>query len=135
MRYRVTDKFREMAEFYAKFAVYSNMDFSDEALRQAFEAETYGIKHDLKNNGFAFGKKSMNITIAAWKQDLQDGLITKFELMENYPEESFAREVVQSAIENMEQGTFFPYDNREEIRKIYLCSDDSKDGADSPVHI
>lgn len=107
MRAKCTDKFREIAQFYAKFAKYSNLDFSEQALQNAYEAETYGTEHDLSTNGYAFGKKSLNITITAWKEDLEVGLITKHDLITDYEEGSFAREYVYNAIQGMTPGTFF----------------------------
>lgn len=111
MKHGVSDTFREMAEFYAKFAVGCEMDFSEQALVEAFEAETFGIKHDLRNNGFAFGKKSMNITIAAWREDIQDGLMCKHDILRDYDEESFAHSVVASALDNCISGEFFAWRN------------------------
>lgn len=52
-----SEKYVQVANFFARFASGSSFDFSSKALSDAFEVETLGIKHDTSNNGFVFGKK------------------------------------------------------------------------------
>ena len=55
-------------------------DFSDNAMVELFNHESYGTKLSEKN-GFALDKKWMNFTVAAWKEDIQAGLLFKIELL------------------------------------------------------
>lgn len=57
-------------------------DFSDSAMIELFNHESYGTKLTEKN-GFALGKKWMNVTVSAWKEDIQAGLLFKIELLED----------------------------------------------------
>lgn len=89
-------KWAKMAEIYKLFSDHhENIDFSNQALQEMFEYETFG-KGDLrlnifankngKFNGYAVGKHWMDVTIAMWKEDIKEGLLFKFELKKEYPE-------------------------------------------------
>lgn len=105
----VTPKYEEMAKFYARFAKGSDFDFSDNAMHEAFEVETYGRKWDVSNNGYVYGKKMMDVTLASWKQDVEDGLMTKFDILSDYEPETFAFEFVENFLSKVISGRFFPY--------------------------
>lgn len=53
---------------------------------ELFNSESCGTPVS-DNNGYALGKKWMNVTIAMWKEDIKHGLLFKEELYEdgNYP--------------------------------------------------
>lgn len=76
-----------MAELYRLFAPVSDkLDFSDQALIDLYNFESYGgTLHP--GNGFAFGKQYLNLQVTMWKEDLAAGLIFKWELYEDdrYP--------------------------------------------------
>ena len=105
----MTPKYEEIAKFYASFVRGSSFDFSDDAMHEAYEVETHGMKWDVRNNGYVFGKKLMDVTLAAWKEDIQDGLMTKFDILREYERGTFAREFVESYLAKIIPGTFFPY--------------------------
>ncbi len=58
------------------------LDYSDSALMEMFIAESYGAKTS-KNNGFAVGKKYLNLHVKTWKADIRDGLLSEKELYED----------------------------------------------------
>lgn len=64
----------------------SSLDFSDEALISMYNFESYGTELSPKN-GFAVGKKYLNLQVNAWKEMLREGTLAKFELYEDpsYP--------------------------------------------------
>ena len=57
------------------------LDFSDEALLQLYNHESYGGPVDRKN-GYAHGKKWLNLCVTMWKEDIEQGLLFKHELYE-----------------------------------------------------
>lgn len=73
-----------MAEVYRFFAKdWEHLcDFSDQAMVDMFNSESYGIKCQ-SNNGFLLGKKWLNVTVAAWKEDIAEGNLFLFELYED----------------------------------------------------
>lgn len=86
-----------MAEIYRRFATGWEpcCDFSDQALVEMFEWESFGrgnLKFGLFNNnggkynGFAVGKHWMDVTIAMWREDLRTGMLFKKELQADFPE-------------------------------------------------
>lgn len=105
----MTPRYHQVAQFYARGLEDSGFDFSEQAMLEMFEAETYGTKHDLRHNGYSFGKKAMDITLAAWREDLLLGNITKYELWSEYEEYSFEREFVQELIKHWPVSPFFGY--------------------------
>lgn len=54
---------------------------------ELYNSESYGIPVSEKN-GFYLGKKWMDVQIKMWKEDLQVGIISKYEL---YQDETFPR--------------------------------------------
>jgi hypothetical protein len=61
-------------------------DFSDDSLVELYNNESYGMPIDPKN-GFALGKKWLNVNVAMWKEDIDLGLFRIQELYEDpkYP--------------------------------------------------
>ena len=69
-----------MSELYKFFARnMGTLDFSDEALLNLYNAESYGVALTPKN-GFAVGKQYLNLHVTMWKEDIAAGLLWKFEL-------------------------------------------------------
>lgn len=62
------------------------LSFDDQALISLYNTESYGLPIS-PNNGFAVGKKYLNLQVNAWKEMLREGTLAKFELYEdeNYP--------------------------------------------------
>jgi hypothetical protein len=54
-------------------------DFSDEMLIELFNAESFGSEVSPKN-GFALGKKWLNVNLAMWLEDIERGLFRASEL-------------------------------------------------------
>ena len=77
-----------MAEIYKRFAKdYSHCDFSGEAALAMYLHENgKPLPETDKPNGFAVGKKWMNVTIQMWKEDIQNNLLFVWELSKDYPE-------------------------------------------------
>lgn len=75
-----------MAELYVHFAKpwEQVLDFSDQAKLSLYNHESYGTELS-KRNGFAQGKKMLNLQVTAWKEMLREGTLAKFELYEQYP--------------------------------------------------
>jgi len=73
-----------MAEIYRIFAKDWEhvLDFSDDALLQLYNHESYGGRID-SNNGYAHGKKYLNLHVTMWKEDIAKGLLFKHELYED----------------------------------------------------
>lgn len=79
-----------MAKLYKHFAVSlaPSLDFSDEALVELYNHESYGGSIS-SNNGYAVGKKFLNLQVTMWREDLIAGNLCKEELYEdpNLPHE------------------------------------------------
>jgi hypothetical protein len=73
-----------MSEVYKMFANdwIDCLDFSDEALLELYNYESYGGNIS-PNNGFAVGKKWLNLNVSMWKEDIAKGLLFKKELYED----------------------------------------------------
>lgn len=80
---KIPRKYRNKCKVYKHFArKYDGLDYSDEVMLAMFQYESWG-KGDIKsNNGFAIGKKWMDVTISMWKEDLDSGLLTPAEYRE-----------------------------------------------------
>jgi len=85
----VSKKFRRQAELYKYFARHWEhvLDFSDEALLQRFNSESYGT-YVHEKNGYLVGKHWLNVTVSCWKEDIAMGCLFVRELYEdgNFPE-------------------------------------------------
>jgi len=85
----LSNKFLRMSELYKMFSKDWEpcLDFSDEALIELYNYESYGGKLPKNNNGFMHGKKMLNLNVTSWKEDIEAGLLFKFELYEdpNFP--------------------------------------------------
>lgn len=79
----MTTKFKQQAKVYELFTD-DHLDFSLKALQEMFDYESRGvgncnvddqqleyIKTGKKINGFAVGKKNLNITVSMWKETLK----------------------------------------------------------------
>jgi len=54
-------------------------DYSDEAMLELYNSETYGSSvREL--NGYYIGKRWLSVTVAMWKEDIEQRLLTKHEL-------------------------------------------------------
>ena len=55
------------------------LDWSDNALWELYENESFGTGRVSSNNGFAHGRKWMDVTVAQWREELGRTLF-RFEL-------------------------------------------------------
>lgn len=79
----VSKKFKRMAELYRFFGSDKGvLDFSDEALLNLYNVESYGGQL-LPKNGFAVGKQYLNLQVTMWREDLRRGWLFKHELYED----------------------------------------------------
>lgn len=71
---KISKNWRRIAdEVYRPFAEragFEGMDFSEEAAFALYERETYGRGTVGNGNGFAEGKRLVDITVAMWMEDL-----------------------------------------------------------------
>jgi hypothetical protein len=79
-----------MCEVYKIFGRHhlAELDFSEDALVELFNLETYGEKRcgSIKpTNGFYHGKRLLNVTVSMWKEDMEgkNKSLLKFELYED----------------------------------------------------
>jgi hypothetical protein len=81
---RIGEKFLKMCQIYRIFAKdWENcVSFDDDMLMEAYIHETHGgpISPD---NGFALGKKWLNLQVKMWKEDIHSGLLLKKELYDD----------------------------------------------------
>lgn len=97
----VSKKFRRMSEIYRVFGSgFSGLDYDDAALLSLYNHESYGTELS-KNNGFAVGKKYLNVQVAMWKEDLQRCWISKSEL---YEDGKYPSWWLDSVLENLYSG-------------------------------
>ena len=77
-----------MSEVYLVFARdwKDCLDFSEDSLLELYTYESCGGQSPNQKNGFAHGKKWLNLHVEMWKEDIQKGLLQKSEL---YQDESF----------------------------------------------
>ena len=73
---RITQRWRERAENYRKFASVAMRtgfvcDFSESAAQAMFELETYGHGCVAADNGYAIGKSWLDVQLAMWHEDLR----------------------------------------------------------------
>jgi len=81
-----TKKWRQKSEMYKQFCQPEcKGDFSEKMAEKLFILESTGKGGVSINNGYAQGKKWMDVTIAMWKHDIPIGLISKEELYEDFP--------------------------------------------------
>lgn len=82
-------KWLRMAEIYKRFASdYPRADFSAEAAAAMYAHESTGAPlPDPRTNGFALGKKWMDVTVAGWKEEIpQMGLLVSELQADGYPD-------------------------------------------------
>ena len=74
-----------MSELYRVFANdwKDCLDFSDVALLELYNYESYGGVRPASNNGFYHGKKWLNVNVAMWKEDISRGMLCRRELYED----------------------------------------------------
>ncbi|TAL62084.1 MAG: hypothetical protein EPN88_13785 [Bacteroidetes bacterium] len=83
---KLSKNWLKMAEIYKRFSD-ECLNFSEEAAMDMFLHESTGSDISLKNNGFAAGKKWMDVTIKMWKEDIKDNLLIPEELLDSgYPD-------------------------------------------------
>lgn len=84
---RVSQKWKNKSEIYRWFAEesypYLTLDFSEEAMKEQYESETYGTKIHRMDNGFHVGKRLLDLTITSWSEDCNQGYISYAELKED----------------------------------------------------
>jgi len=88
---KITDRWRKQSEVYKIFVKdkENKLDFSEKAAQAMFDFESSGtgqIEIDCfstSNNGYAVGKKWLNVFVSMWKEDIENGLLFKSELYED----------------------------------------------------
>jgi hypothetical protein len=80
--HKLSSRYRLAADAYRRFAEADGFpgDFSDSALQELYVHESTGRGTVSERNGFAYGKRSADITISAWREDIAAGLLAAEEL-------------------------------------------------------
>ena len=75
-------KFKRMAEIYRQFGQeWQGLDWSDQALIDMYNAESYGVLTvDERKNGYFVGKQWLGVTVSMWNEDISKGYLTRSEL-------------------------------------------------------
>lgn len=66
----------------------SYFDYSDNAMIEAYNVETFGLKEFSAINAFIYGKQQLNLHVTSWKEDMNKGTLFMVELYygnENIP--------------------------------------------------
>ena len=79
-------------------------DFSDEAASTMFSYESTGcpvLRYNERNgkglyNGFAVGKHWMDVLLADWKDDIRNGLLSKYEILSDPKIPNKLKQIVQN---------------------------------------
>lgn len=80
----MSGKFKRIAELYKQFgSSWEGLDWSDQALIDMFNSESYGTPVDERRNGYFIGKQWMGVTVSMWKEDLNKGYLTRAELYDD----------------------------------------------------
>lgn len=75
-----TTKWMRIADLYRRFARdWPLFDYSDVAAAEMFAHESHGGPLS-ERNGFALGKKWMDVSVAMWREDIPKGLLSRTEL-------------------------------------------------------
>lgn len=82
---KISPRWRRMAELYKRFAKdYPRADFSEDAAMAMYLHESTGaLLPDPRTNGYALGKKWMDVTVAGWKEEIVSSGLTISELKED----------------------------------------------------
>lgn len=108
---RPTKKWLKQCESYKYFSKdwESCCSYTEEDQRICFLQESQGYVYpytkrneDGKYNGYLVGKHWMDVNLSMWREDMKDGMLYQFELIED-PE---IPDVVKKKIEKFEQGWF-----------------------------
>jgi hypothetical protein len=87
---KIGKKWMRMAEMYKRFAAdYPRADFSESAALAMYLHESTGAPlPDPRTNGYALGKKWMDVTVAAWKEDIEQLglLVSELQGEDGYPD-------------------------------------------------
>ncbi len=79
------------------------LNYDEESLVELFVHESHGGTQPRDDNGYYVGKRWLNVFVAMWKEDIEQGYLYKFELYESghWPEWW-----LESILENIHQGSF-----------------------------
>ncbi len=86
----ISDEWLIVSKVYAHFIPSGiRVDLSEEALWQAYIYETKGVGEGSLSifssagvyNGYIVGKRYLDVTLSMWQDDIQEGLITKWEII------------------------------------------------------
>jgi hypothetical protein len=86
-RRRIKQKYRNLCEVYKGFTerdpLVRNWDFSDEAIQELRQHETFGEIECKHTNGFYHGKWLSSLTVSMWREDINKKYLFKWELYDN----------------------------------------------------
>lgn len=101
---KISKKYTKIVEAYKYFArdFADTADFSDEAKKNMYSYETFGrprvkyseITPNGLYNGFAIGKHWMDVTLSMWREDIQSGFLTKYEIYNDPDIPDFIKNIV-----------------------------------------
>ncbi len=100
---RISKKYKKIADGYLYFSKsYTNIDVSEKAMQDMHSFETFGfprikyneIQENGKYNAYAIGKHWMDVTIAMWREDIINGNLIKFELLDDPEIPEFVKTII-----------------------------------------
>lgn len=75
-------------ELYKEFSLLDDWndryEYTNEHMVELYQQESCGVTRCSDNNGFLNGKRVMSITVEMWKEDIESGLLFKYELYEDW---------------------------------------------------
>lgn len=86
-----------------------HLDYSDEAILDMLYYESQGIELDSNINGWFWSKKWMDITLTNWKESIEEGLLTKWELIDSYSNDPLMHKFVTNFVKNIQVKGPIPY--------------------------
>jgi hypothetical protein len=106
---KVSKKWKETALMYKYFSKSLDsqyLDFSISSAEDMYNYESTGfpliIYYEKNNNGlcngYAVGKHFMDITLSMWKEDLKDGILKKYEILNDFEVPEKLKEIVRNII-------------------------------------
>lgn len=81
-------------------------DYSHNSMVELYLYESRGEGHPDKLNGYYVGKRWLNVYVDMWRQDIEDGILFKFEL---YYSGRFPTWWLDSVLSGVQQNTIVEY--------------------------
>ena len=130
---KIGKKWRRMAEIYKRFASdYKTADFSEDAALAMYLHESTGAPlPDPRTNGYALGKKWMDVTVAGWKEEIPQMCLLVSELQtDGYPDWFLKRVGVLHLAPTVRECMWWA--GREMLNRVYYGLQHTPGGNETP---